>query len=551
MQNFTEIAGNLKDMSNEDVFFTVDSFNTEKGISHLSYYDRMKSCYNGYSLNDASFLSFMALYKEKLNYKNYKDDDFFEDYCLNSDSFITDIKLKNLLNKDLNNLSRKIESEEYIEKLKNSGNISNKRLSGLIEKNSLIEKKIDLIKKEIEVIDKRNENFIVKLEKMKDIYNEIDETQERKLNSAELFVKSKSSGNKILEFINGKIDQGTKWEFTKSQKYEEVIFFEDKSIATLKDGIFETIKPVVDNYNKLSRDIVDCFIEYTFRKNQSYINGIKEMLKRDKYKLTHFKSMADTFLNNSQLLKNYNFNFKEEIVKSILENNKLIERIDDNMNEIIKNHKISQMYKSIFSNKYNHLINNDTKEIFKNIYNLKIDTKDIQKYVGTKLASFKDSEELNKNLNLFLNKYNSFDVESIKTKALNLNSKLVLEGDNTIILEVSDYNACKELGSSSWCITRQESYFDSYSSGGNKQYIYFDFNKPVSDELSMIGFTIRKDGVLETAHIRNDNFIDFDKKYKNEYYSTIQNEISNFNLSKELEELISVENKKYQIKNKI
>lgn len=542
MENFNYIAKKLTSLSNNQNHYTADSFNSDRKVSHLDIFNNINSYYNGYSLKEDSINYFISLYKEKLNYKEYKYDDFFEVFIKDCNDFENNAKLKKLLKKDLDRFLKIRNSEDYIEENRKQGYISNKRLDGIVKKNILIDKKISIIKEELDIIEKKENNFLISLKKMKEIYNEIDLNKDRKLNSAEIFVKSLSE-NKILSFFNKKIDQGNKWEFSKSQKYEEVVFFEDDSIATLKNGVISTVNPVNDNYNILARDIVDCIIEYTFRKNQSYIKPLKELVKKDSYNINTFKNMSETFLNNAQLLKNYNFDFKNNINESISRSYKLSETIDDKMHSIIKDSKIKQMYNSIFSNKYNFLIDEKTKEIFKQIYDLKIESKDIQKYVGAKLASFKSSEDLNNNLVSFLNKYNNFDLDSIKNKAMNLNAKVVLEENNSIVLEINNYESCKELGSSSWCIVRQQHYFDSYSSNGNKQYFYFDFNKESSDDNSMIGFTIQKDGSLDTAHVKDDTFIKFDTEYESIYLATIKKEILNFKLNDRIKEKLNIKNK--------
>lgn len=542
MENFNYIAKKLTSLSNNHNHYTSDSFNSYRKVSHLDIFNNINSYYNGYSLKEESINYFISLYKEKLNYKAYKYDDFFEVFTKDCNDFENNAKLKKLFKKDLDSFLKIRPSDDYIEKNRKKGSISNKRLDDIVKKNILIDKKTSIIKEELDIIEKKENNFLISLEKMKEIYNEIDLNKDRKLNSAEIFVKSLSE-NKILSFINKKIDQGNRWEFSKSQKYEEVVFFEDDSIATLKNGVISTVAPVKDNYNILARDIVDCIIEYTFRKNKSYIKPLKELVIKDGYNINALKNMSETFLNNSQLLKNYNFDFKNNIDESVSRGYKLSERIDDKMHSIIKDHKIKQMYNSIFSNKYNFLINEKTKEIFKQIYDLKIDSKDIQKYVGSKLASFKSSEDLNNNLVSFLNKYNNFDLDSLKNKAINLNAKVVLEENNSIVLEINDYESCKELGSSSWCIVRQQHYFDSYSSKGNKQYFYFDFNKESSDDNSMIGFTIKKDGSLDTAHVKDDTFIKFDTKYESIYLATIKKEILNFKLNDKIKEKLNIKNK--------
>lgn len=106
---------------------------------------------------------------------------------------------------------------------------------------------------------------------------------------------------------------------------------------------------------------------------------------------------------------------------------------------------------------------------------------------------------------------------------------------------VVDFEAAKNLGSQSWCLSRSENYFDSYTGDDSVQYFYFDFSKISKDNKSMIGFTINKYGELTNSHIKNDDEFDFERNYESLYHSVLRKDFNLFNLSDDLRSLISID----------
>jgi hypothetical protein len=91
--------------------------------------------------------------------------------------------------------------------------------------------------------------------------------------------------------------------------------------------------------------------------------------------------------------------------------------------------------------------------------------------------------------------------------------------DNIIAFKIDKYEECKELGSPSWCIHREESYFNTYTNNDCRQFIIYDFEKDSKDVKSIIGFTTYQDGSLRTQHLKDDDYIEFNDK--NSYLSEI------------------------------
>ena len=104
--------------------------------------------------------------------------------------------------------------------------------------------------------------------------------------------------------------------------------------------------------------------------------------------------------------------------------------------------------------------------------------------------------------NIVLSKISSMDDSEIK----------VLLDDNgrqIILARILKYSASKEIGSKSWCIVGQESYFNQYTNDGkNYQYFFFNFNSDIPANEKMIAFTMNKDNKVTASHDRYDKEFD-------------------------------------------
>lgn len=89
------------------------------------------------------------------------------------------------------------------------------------------------------------------------------------------------------------------------------------------------------------------------------------------------------------------------------------------------------------------------------------------------------------------------------------NVNIVYDKDSIVILEIPNFEASKSLcgnGRTSWCLTRENSYFNNYvTSKNNRQFFYFDFSKPEKNELAHVGFTVSSNGSIPYAHSTANN----------------------------------------------
>jgi len=103
------------------------------------------------------------------------------------------------------------------------------------------------------------------------------------------------------------------------------------------------------------------------------------------------------------------------------------------------------------------------------------------------------------NYNIVLSKIQSLNESDIRILIANKDS-------NMIVVRILTYEASRNIGSTSWCIVGDESYFDSYiNNGENNQYFFFNFNSDIPSNLKMIAFTMNEDGQITASHDRYDN----------------------------------------------
>jgi len=123
-----------------------------------------------------------------------------------------------------------------------------------------------------------------------------------------------------------------------------------------------------------------------------------------------------------------------------------------------------------------------------------------------------------------------------------------------VVFPVKEYKDSKSLGSPSWCIVRNESYFDSYTSYNQKQYFLYDFNKTEKENDSLIGFTLTENGDFHTQHLRNDDYLNVNKQLQDIADKIMFNHKDEFKLSpeklKSLDETFMPKNKKQVNKQK-
>lgn len=306
-------------------------------------------------------------------------------------------------------------------------------------------------------------------------------------------------------------------------QYRNIKMFNDDSmIVTDADS---KVKRVFSNIEAtfILNDIIGNDIKQSLRKTPVIMKKFMDMYIENNRRPVSVYLVMNTYLNNEQVLKSNKFNIidalqtmKEDInSKQYLEERKFddhCEALDDDMNAIVKDHKVKQYAHSIASNKYMHLYDEKSYKIIEAIYDLKIESSVLQDNIGKKIAAYHTPDEFNAGLKSLLNTFSDFTPEKIREKAAACKADVIVEEDNKIIIKIEDFKQSKIMGSSSWCIARDEHYFKSYVGDCNHQYFIYDFNKDSSDNESMIGITLSPEIECEAAHMKNDDDISNDKK---------------------------------------
>lgn len=362
------------------------------------------------------------------------------------------------------------------------------------------------LKKSILDIDFLMNNFIEK-------FKSFSKSNELKLTSLN-HIYNKNSDSEIISFINKKKHENLIREeisLTKSQDYLKMIIFNDKSILLEKQNGEIVIPKNNEEYKKYTIDFFNSYIEYIFRKKPKYKSLFQDSFQKEGLNFNGVMMTAHNLLKHEALIKSHNIDIMEE-----LKNNNL-EYIDDLIERESYKNKINKFAFSIVSNKYKYLYDEKSFELFKKIYEMDLSSNYLQDNIGRKIASFKDSNDLNEKLSILINTLDEFYLNSILIKSEKCNIEKTYCNDDVLILKIKDFESSKKLGSASWCISRNSSYFNSYTDNQKEQYFIYDFKKESIDNYSMIGITIDNEGKIVNAHAKNDDCImhkDFIYKYQ-------------------------------------
>lgn len=295
-------------------------------------------------------------------------------------------------------------------------------------------------------------------------------------------------------------------------------------ILNLYDNI--DVKEVIEKeFNNILRS--------EFNKNPNivkfFININKNIADNGKYEFSYIKNLdklIKDYLNKKEILDNYKFDLFENYKNSMIESNdksknnkrfnyyKIFEIFEDKIKVIMKEHQIKLMIKSISSNKYDKLFNEESNKIVGAILDLDLNKDIFQQYIGKKLAKYKSSEELNSSMDTFLKSFSSFNRDSILNKAFDSDTEIAYddEKENLIILKINNYKESVKFGSSSWCISTNENYFESYTKNDQEQYFVYDFKRDQKDEFSLIGITVDRNGEFSAGYLKDDTEIEEDSE---------------------------------------
>jgi len=330
-----------------------------------------------------------------------------------------------------------------------------------------------------------------------------------------------------------------------NQKVQAYLVFKDNSIAVKQKGVFkeiDTMDELDETYTGLKESIVSFKLKKRPQIAKFFISLIKENGHFDKCLLA-----IETFIKNEQILKNMKMDLTAFEEKSF-------EALDDYMNSLIDTYKLNQYANSILSNKNKHLLNDNCLASFKILRNMEVNESQLQDIIGKKMAAIKTSEEFENYLAKVVGQFTGFNHAALSSKLDRAGITPVYDEGEIVVFPVKEYKDSKSLGSPSWCIVRNESYFDSYTSYNQKQYFLYDFNKTEKENDSLIGFTLTENGDFHTQHLRNDDYLNVNKQLQDIADKIMFNHKDEFKLSpeklKSLDETFMPKNKKQVNKQK-
>lgn len=420
-----------------------------------------------------------------------------------------------------------------------------------LEKSTYIESCFNL-KRHLSFFEKfyNQENLLNNLIKQSNIFEHINEYKKIRQNIVDTLMKENADFNysyahKFVNFIKNASNvelmllERADTDLNSVNRIRDDIKIDDKTSHISQINIFDdnsvAIKKNTGEWVDLhSKELKDTLIEKLVQKE--LFNRLKKSptiakmfvskLKEDFNDCERAFIAADTYLEHEPILKSKNYNLLEEV------DDLLFEELDDSMNAYVRKHKIEQYGLSISSKKYQHLYDADVFKTLELLYDLKIPASELQESLGKKLAAFKNSEDFNKGLKQLYSIHSGFNTEAIIKKANNVNAEVIKNDNNLIILKIENFQQSSAVGSSSWCIVRDEVHFKSYKEDC-QQYFIYDLNKDPADNHSLIGITLYKDGSHSAAHLKNDNQLYDDDEFKILQLEIIKHDLKSYPALKE------------------
>jgi len=311
----------------------------------------------------------------------------------------------------------------------------------------------------------------------------------------------KNGTGPLTAFFTTKLDSAMEYnlELSKSQSIKRASLFVDGSILFIDKNdqhiIPENSKELNQYITKFNLDLID----FKFRKQPVFGKIFKNKFLEDQDNINITLSTANSFLLNYDILKQIKFD------KSILD--KGFEQINDYIENSVKTYKVYKYANSILSSKNKHLMTDSAYPFFEKFYDEKLKEDFLQDYIGKKLAMLTTPEEFTAFVKDVHDKFFDFGKYSTISLLDSIDKKALSLTDNECIVHIETFAESKKLGTNNWCISRERSYFDDYVKSNRRQYFFFDYTKESSDTMSMIGITLKDDGLIHAAHKKNDDSV--------------------------------------------
>lgn len=297
--------------------------------------------------------------------------------------------------------------------------------------------------------------------------------------------------------------------------------------------------------------------------NKKEDNILLKKIKELDLPIDYFLALVENKKINKNLIKEKKLDFNDQTkeLHFILnnDNNSLfadfkynIELQNDYIAKEIIYSNANKLKRSIISNKYKKIINQETEDIFIECAKQNISKEFLMKNVAPKIAALESAKDFNELLENALGFNSEWTLEAFKEKIKNRNVDIVREQDNSISIEINNFEDSQFFGSRMWCITREESYLNDYLYRDSSRIIFkFNFNENIKskkaysallytgdnlfDVYDKNDFNLKRDEQpfldLKNEKIKKESSISMDRKH-----SILKNLIRN----KEIEEINSV-----------
>ena len=256
-------------------------------------------------------------------------------------------------------------------------------------------------------------------------------------------------------------------------------------------------KKLLDKYHLNPNDEIYTSIIRILGSNLGLLDRYLGFVINDKItidRISELNELIKKYKNLLQVNKVYPINFKN------------FEDLDDTINNLIIRNEDIKFCKKFISNKYKFLVDDEVISLFGMLRTFEDKHDKIQSLLTSKLAAFKKIEEFKDILNSLISNFNGdYSTNSLQIKSIENDGIVLYKDDRFLLVKTPTYNSCNKLGSTAWCITRSSSYFKSYVSRNNIQYLLFDTKYGLTHPYSLIGITTGFYGGVSSSYDRHNH----------------------------------------------
>lgn len=220
-----------------------------------------------------------------------------------------------------------------------------------------------------------------------------------------------------------------------------------------------------------------------FKSNPSWEKLFQHLLSQSSVNYFELKKLSTI------IKKHHNSLFRYEIYPS-----KYYEKeISFFSNEITLCHldiQLKKIKKKMFGNQYEMMCSDELINILKLYIKENMNLQIIKDFIKQNIVLSKNSDELVKKLKIHINKLHDFSEEIIREKIKEFDCEIIHDKNEVLIIEVTNFLQMKDLGASTWCISKSEKDFLYHVGEDEFQFVVYDFNKMGVENDSILGYTM-------------------------------------------------------------